>query len=224
MSTSKVASHFDELSDGWSSRYRKTSFKQRQISFSRLFSSYITPSSRVLDLGCGAGDMTSILLKLTPNVTAADIAPKMIHTVRSRFANIQNLTIDHLLSPSLPYSDRSFDLVVSSSVIEYVDSPELFLAEIYRVLAPGGVLLVSFPPPNSPIRLFQMFVRKLVRDNFRMFDYLTLSRNTFKLSHFRALSAQLGYEYSAYIKIPFSPLLSRFPLSPSLFLVVLSKP
>ncbi|WP_342667409.1 bifunctional demethylmenaquinone methyltransferase/2-methoxy-6-polyprenyl-1,4-benzoquinol methylase UbiE [Edaphobacter aggregans] len=101
------------------------------------------PDAAVLDLCCGTGDMTMALMKHRPvgvgegPVYAVDFSHEMLERGREKFAgkNIVAIEADAL---HLPMSDSSLDLVVSAFGFRNLANYEEGLAELYRVLAPGG--------------------------------------------------------------------------------------
>jgi len=99
------------------------------------------PAPRVLDLGCGAGDSVDLFRSLEPRVqwTGADIeqSPEVAQRTRT---DAEFVTFD---GEHLPFADRSFDLVYCKQVLEHVRRPEPLLAEVARVLDPGGWLVGS---------------------------------------------------------------------------------
>lgn len=94
--------------------------------------------SRVLDLGCGRGQLLGMLAaRHEAQYTGLDAAPAVVAegwTYRSGD-----------LTRRLPFDDAAFDLVVAGEVIEHVPHPDDLLREVRRVLAPGGVLVLSTP-------------------------------------------------------------------------------
>jgi ubiquinone/menaquinone biosynthesis C-methylase UbiE len=94
------------------------------------------PEPRVLDLGCGAGDSVDLFRSLEPRVrwTGADIeeSPEVAERTRT---DADFVTFD---GERLPFPDRSFELVYCKQVLEHVHRPRPLLAEVARVLAPGG--------------------------------------------------------------------------------------
>jgi SAM-dependent methyltransferase len=98
------------------------------------------PPGRVLDAPCGDGTLARELSARGWRVCAADIAPVHIDGVRS-------LRLD--LDEPLPFSDGAFDAVVSLEGIEHLLSPARCLAELCRVLRPGGRLVVTTPNVNN---------------------------------------------------------------------------
>jgi ubiquinone/menaquinone biosynthesis C-methylase UbiE len=94
------------------------------------------PEPRVLDLGCGAGNSVDLFRSLDARVrwTGADIADSAEVAERTR-TDADFVTFD---GERLPFPDRSFDLVYCKQVLEHVHRPRPLLAEVARVLAPGG--------------------------------------------------------------------------------------
>ncbi len=99
----------------------------------------------VLDAACGTGYGTRLLANAGSRfVTGIDYSQEAIDTAKSRFPhpNASYVTGDCL---SLPFADECFDAVYSFETIEHLHSPAEFLAEIKRVLRPGGSLFLSCP-------------------------------------------------------------------------------
>lgn len=97
---------------------------------------------RVLDVGCGGGLLAEELARLGCVVTGVDPSAASIATAR-RHAAASSLTIEYWVGQgeSLPVPDKSFDLVVCVDVLEHVADIDAVLAEIARVIRPGGVFL-----------------------------------------------------------------------------------
>ncbi len=103
---------------------------------------------RVLDWGCGYGQMSKMLAERGAEVTSIDWDPE-VDGVISRpliaFGELESLaTNDPVL---LPFDDASFDAVLSMGVLEHVQDPDASLDELQRVLAPGA-LLYCYKLPN----------------------------------------------------------------------------
>ena len=116
----------------------------------------IHPGDHVLDVGCGTGDVTlpaKVRAGSEGHVYGIDPAPEMIAAARAK-AERQGLEIDFRVGviESLPLPDASLDVVTASMMIHHLpdDLKVRGLAEIYRVLKPGGhVLIFDFMRPTK---------------------------------------------------------------------------
>ncbi len=101
----------------------------------------LAPGLRVLDAGCGTGTLGRRIHTRNPStrLTLLDLSSAMLaHTTDIPAARVQASVLD------LPFSDRSFDLVVSSWVIETVPDPLKAVSEYLRVLTDDGYVLYTF--------------------------------------------------------------------------------
>ncbi|NNU81627.1 3-demethylubiquinone-9 3-O-methyltransferase [Halovulum dunhuangense] len=97
---------------------------------------------RVLDLGCGGGFLAEALARRGAVVSGIDPSEGAIEAARAHAAG-EGLEIGYAVGvgEALPYEDGSFDHVVCVDVLEHVTSVERTLAEVARVLRPGGMFL-----------------------------------------------------------------------------------
>jgi 2-polyprenyl-3-methyl-5-hydroxy-6-metoxy-1,4-benzoquinol methylase len=103
--------------------------------------------ARILDWGCGYGQVTELLSASGLQVSAFDYRPDITEGPRP-MERYPHLSV--YLSPEpwrLPYPDGAFDAVLSCGVLEHVMDPHASLEEIRRILAPGGAFYV-FKLPN----------------------------------------------------------------------------
>jgi malonyl-CoA O-methyltransferase len=109
------------------------------------------PPAAVLDLGAGTG-LAAVEIKRRfrrATVTAADIAPPMLEVTRGRSRFWRPIRCVHADARALPFEDASFDLVFSNLMLQWLAPPDTALAEIRRVLKPGGLLLLSSFGPET---------------------------------------------------------------------------
>ena len=127
----------------------------------------IKPSDSVLDVGCGTGEVTLLAKTRAKNgkVYGIDPAPEMITVARKKAAR-KGLDIDFRVGviEALPFPDGSIEVVTSSLMMHHLpeDLKVRGIAEIYRVLKPGGRLLVAdFMRPTGSLlnHLFIAFTR-----------------------------------------------------------------
>ena len=122
--------------------------------------------ARILDAGCGTGLLTLALLRVlrrTADITAVDLSGRSLQTAR-RAADKLEAKARHRLcflqanALSLPFPDESFDLVVTSGVLEYLPLGD-GLGEMARVLAPGGHLLFLPVRPSPMSKVLEVMFR-----------------------------------------------------------------
>jgi ubiquinone/menaquinone biosynthesis C-methylase UbiE len=103
---------------------------------------------RILDVGCGSGPLSAALHARGAEVTGLDVSAAMIDLARQRLGEEADLHVADLGTP-LPFADAEFDDVVASLVLHYLEDWAGPLAELRRVLKPGGRLLVSVNHPSA---------------------------------------------------------------------------
>ena len=113
--------------------------------------SELTEGKKVLDLGCNTGYGSNIIKNSCKEIIGVDVSEKAIKMAQDLYVNkgIEYKLID---GKQLPFSENSFDVVVSFQVIEHIIEHEEYLKEIQRVLVPGGKVI--FTTPNRMIRLY----------------------------------------------------------------------
>ena len=176
------------------SRYME---KESEQFFRRL---YFAPGTRLLDVGCGAGQLALIAARAGARVTGCDIATNWIEKARTR-ASAEGLAIDFEEgdAESLPYADAQFDAVVSLVGAMFAPRPELVAAELTRVCRPGGMIVMANWTPSGFIgQMFRTIAKHIapsgmpspvlwgdeaaVRDRFR--SGITRLQLTRRLFHF----------------------------------------
>jgi SAM-dependent methyltransferase len=107
---------------------------------------------RILDAGCGAGPLFEALQDRGAVVTGFDASPGMLAVARRRLGADADLQVADLAKP-LPFADGAFDDVVASLVLHYLEDWGPPLAELRRVLKPGGRLIASVDHPFAIVGL-----------------------------------------------------------------------
>ncbi len=103
----------------------------------------LAPNTPILEVGCGDGSFTKELVKYSPDVTAIDISESQIENNRRLFGGITFR--QHDVAEPLPFADNSFGVIWCSEVLEHLFEPGYAVREMYRVLRPGGKLLITVP-------------------------------------------------------------------------------
>src|SRR5213596_1120141 len=118
----EVANLFNAKAKTWSQKYGASGrLGNRAAMFLELTGRFLSPSDRILDLGCGTGAIASRLAARGFRPTACDVASEMIETGKK---NYRDSAIEWFLLPSgwkrLPFGPNSFDGIIASSVLEYI--------------------------------------------------------------------------------------------------------
>ena len=103
---------------------------------------------RILDAGCGSGPLAVALRDKGADVTGFDVSAAMVDLARQRLGADADLHVADLAEP-LPFADAEFDDVVASLVLHYLKDWAGPLAELRRVLKPGGRLIISVNHPAA---------------------------------------------------------------------------
>lgn len=116
----------------------------------------VAPGCRLLDVGCGSGQLALIAAKDGLEVTGVDIAGNLVERARAR-AQAENLSarFEEADAEALPFEDATFDVVVSLIGAMFAPRPELVAKELLRVCQPGGTLAMANWTPQGFIG--QMF-------------------------------------------------------------------
>jgi len=125
----------------------------------------VSRGARILDAGCGTGLLTLALVRAVGfpvSITALDLSSTSIEAARKALADSRGRKRDVTFAQgnllSLPFADESLDLVVTSGALEYVPLSD-GLAEIARVMAPGGHLLHLPCRPSVASTLLEILFR-----------------------------------------------------------------
>lgn len=129
----------------------------------------LAPGARLLDVGCGDAALTGLIaMKHRTIVSGVDTTTASIDLARGEFAR-RGLAGDFrtIDGYAYPWPDGSFEAVVCSDVIEHVQHPEALLNEMWRVLAPSGVLVVTTPVRYTEEPLDRLHVQEWFPNAFR---------------------------------------------------------
>ncbi len=136
---------------------------------------------RLLDVGCGSGRTLESMQDLGWRAEGVDLDPVAVHNARHKGLEVRLGTLE-----AQKYPDRHFDAVTMSHLIEHVHDPLQLLRECYRVLKPGGQLVVVTPNSES-------WGHKRFRDSWRELDP-PRHLHIFKSSSLRRLVEKAGFK------------------------------
>lgn len=104
----------------------------------------VRPDERVLDVGCGTGAFAARLVARHPmqHVVGVDVSEGMLAEARRKLGHAPGAAFVRAAADALPFDAAAFDIVVSASALHYFPDPARALAEMHRVLRPGGRVVV----------------------------------------------------------------------------------
>jgi SAM-dependent methyltransferase len=161
----RVRQLFDAKATTWSAKYAPDGrLTSRLDLLAAELGRYVPAEGRLLDLGCGTGELARAAAAAGLQVTAADISAEML---RQAAGKDPSNTVDWvLLDPgwrTLPFEIDTFDVVLAASVLEYVDDPSRVLGECARLLRPCGAVLCTVPDIAHPVRWLEFLATSLAR-------------------------------------------------------------
>ncbi len=182
--------HAAEFDDQYS---QSPFFRQRQEVWGALVREFSFPGCRVLDVGCGTGAMVILAAPSASEVLAVDPSSGMLDLCVQRCED-HGITNCSFMLKAIDGLDPSridpFDLVLASSVLEYVDDLPRALARLAQLSVPGGTLLVSLPNTDSVLRALERVAYSLLRRP----RYYGLVKNRPSQQCFRKMLTEVGFD------------------------------
>jgi SAM-dependent methyltransferase len=112
----------------------------------------LAPGARVLDIGCGSGWFSQALERAGFTVSGVDVAGEALRRARERCPGVEFALAGE--GGELPFATGCFDSAWLGDVLEHVQDGLGLLAEVHRVLVPGGLLVASTPDHGRALRLW----------------------------------------------------------------------
>jgi ubiquinone/menaquinone biosynthesis C-methylase UbiE len=205
--TRDTKAHFDRISGQWSRNYdaRSGAMRRRIDDFRQRLAPEVPPSARLLDFGCGSGDITRALAGDGFEMTGIDLSLAMIEVARRTPAPAPiEWRVAVPGQVNLPFANCVFDGALASSVLEYHPDCAGQLRELCRVIKPGGIFAFTVPDLSHPERGREKFWKLLAdgplwpllrRSRFHdYFEYLRVSNNRWPVDAWLALVTEAGFQ------------------------------
>ena len=163
--------------------HRDAAFQRGTLAVYRFYEPWLPPQGRILDWGCRhAPDACLIRARFGDRFTleGCDVFDHALYPVFFEYAGLCYQPLSDAVR--LPYADGSFDAVIASGVLEHVPMDYESLKELYRVLRPGGRLIVTYLPNAASVEEWRL---RRVGNKFH--------RRLYSVSQFRALLTHSGF-------------------------------
>jgi SAM-dependent methyltransferase len=151
------ASSFDYEAKRWgAARLRPRPWYMNGLKLRYLLDDVPVEQGRVLDVGCGGGAVAKAVKAARPGleVFGCDMSEAALGAAKSEPSGVE---FRHATAELLPFADGELDCVWIFDVLEHVDSPEQVMAEVARVLKPGGRFHIVLPLEGQPRTLYRLF-------------------------------------------------------------------
>jgi SAM-dependent methyltransferase len=204
-SRNKIEERFDRESPAWREIYRRTSRNPFSYFDKQYRKRYVLEmlgkgSGRVLDLGCGAGEFFGELRRAGYSVVGADFSSEMVRLAADAGDRSVPVVRADALHP--PFAAHSFRALIAVGLLEYLPEDDGALAEMRRIMAPGGTLVVT-------LRNKRCLERRLWGAYTRRGWMKRISTGFFRehdLDSFQAAAARFGFTDFSYRYCHFYPL------------------
>lgn len=107
------------------------------------FLKLIKKRGKVVDIGGGFGRYAPICAPKFKEYTIAEPSKELLEMAKKKWKNFSNIKYINAFAQKLPFKDNEFDLALFIRVIHHIEEPEEVIKEIYRVLKPGGFLVIE---------------------------------------------------------------------------------
>lgn len=161
--------HFGRLAGTYDHRHRHYI---RQTLSQALEALRLSGTERVLDIGCGTGELERLIHERHPRATLVglDVTPEMLAVAREKFQGVADVTFSLGQAESLPCASEDFDVVVSCNMLHHVRSVETMLRECARVLRPRGrLIMIDWSRDAWHCRLAHYWLRLVKRSYVKMY-------------------------------------------------------
>lgn len=115
----------------------------------------------LLEIGCGEGRGVELLIEKAASYTAIDKISTVVDKLKLKYPKVKLLNM--LVPPFTGIPDNTYDRVVTFQVIEHIEEDDFFVKEIYRVLKPGGVAIITTPNIKMSLTRNPWHVREYTR-------------------------------------------------------------
>jgi arsenite methyltransferase len=139
--TQASTEYFEQVADRWDTL--RSGYFREAVRDAAIAKAYLRPEMIVADIGTGTGFMAAGLAPLVRHVYAVDGSSAMLEAARRNLGEFSNVTVRLADGASLPFEDGALDAVFANMYLHHCPDPGAAIAEMVRVLRPGGRLVLT---------------------------------------------------------------------------------
>jgi len=206
---SSVVANLSEHAGRFAEKYvHDKNFIQRYRVWTNAIDRYSEGAATAYDMGCGPGIFSFYMASKGIQTTGYDGAKGMIELCNSLKSerNVNNVEFREAMLPIAEYASMpQVDLIISSSVLEYIDNIHDTLQMFNNLLKPNGKLIVSFPNKDALYRKVEVSLYSMVRKP----DYFRYVKNIWNKNEAEDLFSKFGFHMVEFIYYSDRSLISR---------------
>ncbi len=194
-----MTSLFDtpQKASDFAARYAKSvSFQKRLLIWENYIQQYAFKNGLCIDAGCGSGVMTLLALQQDMQVLAFDPSPEILQIAQDHVQAYKNRVRFELLElplcGKLEFLNGQANLIVCSSVLEYIENIQAALVDFHQLLQDDGYIIISLPNADSLVRKLEKHLLKRLLPDIRA--YLLLQKHQYSYSSAQQLFANAGFK------------------------------
>jgi ubiquinone/menaquinone biosynthesis C-methylase UbiE len=139
--------YFERIAEDWDLMRESlfsTTLREKNYALAEIFN-----HSTIADIGAGSGFITEGLVNKEVNIIAVDQSPQMLNIMRKKFSNYKNVEFRLGESEKIPIDESTIDFAFANMYLHHVEDPQKSINELYRILKPGGKLIISDADSHS---------------------------------------------------------------------------
>jgi len=173
-----VTKKWDENAKSWNERSKKMWQQGSRRKIIPFLQEHVPLPSRILDVGCGSGYGSHLLHQAGYKVTGIDISEEMIRLAKEN-QQTNEITYTQADVNELPFTDNSFDAIMSINVLEWTNVPVLALTELSRVLTDNGLLCIGILGPTAGPRAYsyhRLYGEEVILNTMMPWEFMQLAK------------------------------------------------
>lgn len=133
--------YFDEVASNWDNM--RNDFFSDEVRLVAYKTADVEEGKLAADIGAGTGFITEGLIERNINVIAVDQSAEMLNLLKEKFSYYKNLKCIQGVGENIPIEGNSVDYVFANMFLHHVENPSTVIQEMYRILKPGGKLVIT---------------------------------------------------------------------------------